>query len=187
MLRSAVAFRRELGLFDAAVVVAGGIVGVGIFANPSNVARVLHDPVQILLAWTIGGAVALVGGFVWAELASRFPQVGGQYVYLQRAYHPVVGFLYGIALLFIINGGSLTVASPQILSWNCGLNQSSGLVTVNGTAMGSPDAVADFIANLTRVGNFKNVNLVNLQELDSKYSFSITFEGNIVAQADSAS
>jgi len=117
LLRSAVAFRRELGLFDAAVVVAGGIVGVGIFANPSNVARVLHDPVQILLAWTIGGAVALVGGFVWAELASRFPHVGGQYVYLQRAYHPVVGFLYGIALLFIINGGSLAAVSILFASY----------------------------------------------------------------------
>src|SRR5438093_1003342 len=115
--RSDPGFRRELGLFDAAVVVAGGIVGVGIFANPSNVARVLHDPVQILLAWTIGGAVALVGGFVWAELASRFPHVGGQYVYLQRAYHPVVGFLYGIALLFIINGGSLAAVSILFASY----------------------------------------------------------------------
>jgi len=110
-------FRRELGLFDAAVVVAGGIVGVGIFANPSNVARVLPNPVHILLAWTIGGAVALIGGFVWAELASRFPHVGGQYVYLQRAYHPVVGFLYGIALLFIINGGSLAAVSILFASY----------------------------------------------------------------------
>src|SRR5437588_678473 len=110
-------FRRELGLLDAAVVVAGGIVGVGIFANPSNVARVLHNPVHILLAWSVGGAVALVGGFVWAELASRFPHVGGQYVYLHRAYHPVVGFLYGIALLFIINGGSLAAVSILFASY----------------------------------------------------------------------
>jgi Tfp pilus assembly protein PilN len=71
--------------------------------------------------------------------------------------------------------------------WLKDLAQKGNLITVNGTAMGSPDAVADFITNLTRVGNFKNVNLVNLQELDSKYSFSITFEGNIVAQSDSAS
>ena len=71
--------------------------------------------------------------------------------------------------------------------WLKDLAQKGNLITVNGTAMGSPDAVADFITNLTRVGNFKNVNLVNLQELDSKYSFSITFEGNIVAQNDSAS
>ena len=104
-------FRRELGLFDSAIVVVGGIIGVGIFANPSNVARVVANPVLILLVWALGGAVALIGAFVWAELASRFPHVGGQYVYLQRAYHPVVGFLYGIALLFIINGGSLAAVS----------------------------------------------------------------------------
>jgi Tfp pilus assembly protein PilN len=71
--------------------------------------------------------------------------------------------------------------------WLKDLLQKGNLITINGTAMGSPDAVADFITNLTRVGNFKNVNLVNLQELDSKYSFSITFEGSIVAPADSAS
>src|SRR5437762_1049148 len=99
------------------MVVAGGIVGVGIFANPSNVARIVPDPVLILLVWTIGGAVALVGAFVWAELASRFPDVGGQYVYLQRAYHPVIGFLYGIALLFIINGGSLAAVSILFASY----------------------------------------------------------------------
>jgi APA family basic amino acid/polyamine antiporter len=88
------------------MVVAGGVIGVGIFANPSNVARVLADPVLILLAWIIGGIVALLGGFIWAELAARLPHVGGQYVYLARAYHPVIGFLYGIALMFIINGGA---------------------------------------------------------------------------------
>jgi len=71
--------------------------------------------------------------------------------------------------------------------WLKDLAQKGNLITVNGTAIGSPDAVADFITNLTRVGNFKNVNLVNLQELDSKYSFSITFEGNIVAESDAVS
>lgn len=110
-------FRRELGLVDAAVVVAGGIVGVGIFANPSNVARIVPEPGLILLAWAIGGGVALAGAFVWAELASRFPDVGGQYVYLERAYHPIVGFLYGIALLFIINGGSLAAVSIIFASY----------------------------------------------------------------------
>lgn len=110
-------FRRELGLFDSVVVVAGGIVGVGIFANPSNVARVVHDPVLILAVWAIGGLVALAGAFVWAELASRIPDVGGQYAYLHRAYPPVVGFLYGVALLFIINGGSLAAVSVLFASY----------------------------------------------------------------------
>jgi APA family basic amino acid/polyamine antiporter len=110
-------FRRDLGLLDSIVVVAGGIVGVGIFANPSNVARVLDDPTLILLVWALGGGVAMIGAFVWAELASRFPDVGGQYVYLHRAYPPVVGFLYGVALLFIINGGSLAAVSILFASY----------------------------------------------------------------------
>jgi basic amino acid/polyamine antiporter, APA family len=117
VLPSGGAFRRELGLVDAAAVVAGGIVGVGIFANPSNVARVVADPVLILVVWAIGGAVALIGAFVWAELASTYPDVGGQYVYLRRAYPPVVGFLYGVALLFIINGGSLAAVSILFASY----------------------------------------------------------------------
>ena len=115
--RATSGFRRELGLLDSVVVVAGGIVGVGIFANPSNVARVVHEPVLILVVWALGGLVALIGAFIWAELASRYPQVGGQYVYLQRAYHPVVGFLYGVALLFIINGGSLAAVSILFASY----------------------------------------------------------------------
>jgi APA family basic amino acid/polyamine antiporter len=110
-------FRRELGLLDAVVVVAGGIIGVGIFANPSNVARIVPAPSGILLAWGLGGLVALIGGFVWAELASRLPHVGGQYVYLTRAYPPIVGFLYGVALLFIVNGGGLAAVSILFASY----------------------------------------------------------------------
>ena len=104
-------FRRELGLIDAIVVVIGGIIGVGIFANPSNVARILETPGLILVAWIVGGVVTLLGGFIWAELGSRFPYVGGQYVYLTRNYPPIIGFLYGFALLFIINGGALAAVA----------------------------------------------------------------------------
>jgi APA family basic amino acid/polyamine antiporter len=86
-------FRRELGLVDTAVVVAGAIIGVGIFANPANVARILGEPSLILLAWVLGGILALLGGFAYAELGSRLPLVGGQYTYLARAYPPVIAFL----------------------------------------------------------------------------------------------
>lgn len=111
------ALRRELGLADALLVVAGGIIGVGIFANPANVARVLGEPSLILAAWGIGGLVALAGGFIWAELAARFPHTGGQYVYLARAYHPLVGFLYGVALILIINGGGLAAVAIVFASY----------------------------------------------------------------------
>jgi APA family basic amino acid/polyamine antiporter len=110
-------FRRDLGTLDAAAVVAGAIIGVGIFANPSNVARILGEPSLILAAWILGGLLALIGGFAYAELAARLPEVGGQYVYLARAYHPVVGFLYGVALLFIINGGALAAVAILFASY----------------------------------------------------------------------
>lgn len=101
----------RLGLVEATLVVMGGIVGSGIFINPSVVARHVHSPALILGAWVAGGAVALVGAFVYAELAERMPKVGGQYAYLREGFHPVVGFLYGWALLLVINaGGTAAVA-----------------------------------------------------------------------------
>ncbi|HEY1906832.1 MAG TPA: amino acid permease [Myxococcaceae bacterium] len=101
----------RLGVVEATLVVMGGIVGSGIFINPSVVARHVHSAPLILGAWLAGGAVALVGAFVYAELAERMPRVGGQYAYLREAFHPVVGFLYGWALLLVINaGGTAAVA-----------------------------------------------------------------------------
>ncbi|HWT84107.1 MAG TPA: amino acid permease, partial [Candidatus Methylomirabilis sp.] len=84
---------RQLGLFDATMLVMGGIVGAGIFINPYVVARQVHTPALILGAWLVGGAIALAGAFTYAELAARMPQVGGQYAYLREAYHPAIAFL----------------------------------------------------------------------------------------------
>src|SRR4051794_41306796 len=84
---------RRLGPFDATMIVMGGIIGAGIFVNPSVVARQVHTPMLILGAWLIGGAIALIGAFVYAELAVLRPRVGGQYAYLRDAYHPIVAFL----------------------------------------------------------------------------------------------
>jgi len=87
------------------MIVMGGIVGSGIFINSYVVAQLVHTPALILGAWIAGGALALVGGFVYAELAGRMPAVGGQYAYLREAFHPAFGFLYGWALLFVIGAG----------------------------------------------------------------------------------
>src|SRR5262249_10611144 len=83
----------RIGLVEATLVVMGGIVGSGIFVNPSVVARHVHSAPLILGAWVVGGVVALVGAFVYAELSERMPAVGGQYAYLREAFHPVVAFL----------------------------------------------------------------------------------------------
>ncbi len=102
---------RQIGLFDATMIVMGGIVGSGIFINPYVVAQRVHTPVLILAAWLAGGGVALLGAFIWAELASRLPDVGGQYAYLREAYHPAFGFLYGWALLLVTQTGGMAAVT----------------------------------------------------------------------------
>jgi APA family basic amino acid/polyamine antiporter len=102
---------RQVGLFDATMVVMGGIVGSGIFINAYVVARQVHTASLILGAWVVGGVVAMLGAFIYAELADRMPAVGGQYAYLREAYHPIVGFLYGWVLLLVIQTGGMAAVT----------------------------------------------------------------------------
>lgn len=105
------AFRRELNLFDATMLVVGGIIGAGIFINPYLVAQRLPSAGLVLAAWAAGGAIALAGALAFAELASLFPRAGGEYVYLREAYHPSVGFLFGWASLVMIQGGGIAAVA----------------------------------------------------------------------------
>src|SRR4051794_16418093 len=102
---------RRLGPFDATMIVMGGIIGSGIFINPYVVARQVHSAALILGAWIAGGAIALLGAFVYAELAARRPEAGGQYAYLRDAYHPGVAFLYGWVLLLVIQSGGMAAVA----------------------------------------------------------------------------
>src|SRR5687768_16754080 len=102
---------RRLGLFDATMIVMGGIIGSGIFINPYVVARQVHTPFLILGVWALGGLLALIAAFIWAELASWRPDVGGQYAYLREAFHPSVAFLYGWVLLLVIQTGGMAAVA----------------------------------------------------------------------------
>jgi len=102
---------RRLGLFDATMIVMGGIIGSGIFMNPYVVAQRVHTSVLILGVWIFGGLLALIAAFIWAELATRRPDVGGQYAYLREAFHPIVAFLYGWVLLLVIQTGGMAAVS----------------------------------------------------------------------------
>jgi basic amino acid/polyamine antiporter, APA family len=106
---------RRLGVGDAVLIVMGGIIGSGIFMNPSIVARQVHTSVLMMLAWVTGGAIALLGGSLFAELAARRPESGGLYAYVRDAIHPAVGFAYGWTLLFVSQGGGIA-ASAVIFS-----------------------------------------------------------------------
>jgi APA family basic amino acid/polyamine antiporter len=102
---------RQLGLFGTTMAVMGGIIGAGIFINPYLVAERVHTSFLILCVWVAGGAVALLGGFIYAELAARLPVVGGQYTYLREALHPAVAFLYGWVLLLVIQTGGMAAVA----------------------------------------------------------------------------
>jgi APA family basic amino acid/polyamine antiporter len=104
-------FKRALGPFDATMVVIGGIIGSGIFINPYIVAQRLDSTMLVLAAWAAGGAIALAGAFAYAELGAQFPRAGGQYVYLRDGYHPLAGFLYGWALLTLIESGAIAAVA----------------------------------------------------------------------------
>ncbi len=109
--KSQPALARRLGLFDSTMIVMGGIIGSGIFMNPSVVARQVNTPFLILGVWMLGGLIALIAAFIWAELAALRPEVGGQYAYLREAYHPLVAFLYGWGLLLVIQTGGMAAVA----------------------------------------------------------------------------
>ena len=114
---------RQLGLFGTVMAVMGGIIGAGIFINPFLVAGRVHTSALILGAWVAGGLIALVGGFIYAELAARLPVVGGQYAYLREALHPAVAFLYGWVLLLVIQTGGMAAVAVTFARYFLELTQ----------------------------------------------------------------
>ncbi|HXT33371.1 MAG TPA: amino acid permease [Vicinamibacterales bacterium] len=110
-------FKRALGPFDATMVVIGGIIGAGIFLSPGNVAQRLDTPLLVLAAWGAGGLIALAGAFSYAELGAIFPKAGGQYVYLRDGLHPLAGFMYGWALLLVIETGAIAAVAIIFASY----------------------------------------------------------------------
>jgi len=118
--------RRELGVFDATMVVVGGIIGAGIFLNPAIVAQRLPTAGLVVAAWVAGGAIALAGAFVFAELASALPKAGGEYAYLSELWHPLVGFLFGVASIFVIQGGGIAAVAITFAQYVLRLGGSPG-------------------------------------------------------------
>jgi APA family basic amino acid/polyamine antiporter len=113
--------RQLLGVFDSTMIVMGGIVGSGIFINPYVVALRVHTPFLILGVWLLGGGLALLGAFIWAELATRLPGAGGQYLYLREAYHPSVAFIYGWVLLLVTQTGGMAAVAVTFARYYCEL------------------------------------------------------------------
>jgi APA family basic amino acid/polyamine antiporter len=101
--------------------VIGGIIGGGIFRTPAAVAERVGSSTLILAAWVVGGAVALIGAFCFAELGQRRPRAGGGYVYLRETWGPLPAFLYGWALLLVIASGAIAAIAVTFADYSLAL------------------------------------------------------------------
>ncbi|HZS07748.1 MAG TPA: amino acid permease [Blastocatellia bacterium] len=110
-------FVQKLNLFDATMIVISGIIGSGIFINPYQVAQIAGTPFLILAIWVAGGVLALAGAFVFAELSTVLPKVGGQYAFFREAFHPLVAFLHGWSLLLIIQSGATAAVAVAFATY----------------------------------------------------------------------
>jgi APA family basic amino acid/polyamine antiporter len=107
-------FARRLTLFDATMIVISGIIGSGIFINPYVVAQAVKTPFLILGVWIAGGVLSLFGAFVFAELSTVVPRVGGQYAFFREAFHPLVAFLHGWSLLLIVQSAATAAVAVAL-------------------------------------------------------------------------
>lgn len=105
------AFKRALGLFDATMLVAGSMIGSGIFIVSADIARTTASPMLLLLVWAITGLITLTAALSYGELAGMMPEAGGQYVYLREAFGPLAGFLYGWTLFTVIQTGTIAAVA----------------------------------------------------------------------------
>src|ERR1700726_495660 len=103
------------------MIVMGGIIGSGIFINPYVVAQQVSSTILILMAWAVGGLIALAGAFIYAELSSQTSLSGGQYVYLREAFHPALAFVYGWALLLVTQSGGMAAVAVIFAKYTCAL------------------------------------------------------------------
>lgn len=111
----------RLGLFSGSMLVIGGVIGAGIFLSPAVVAQRLGTSALTLSAWGLGALVALVGAFVYAELAARIPRAGGTYVYLRDAFGTLPAFLYGWALFLMVGSGAIAAVAMTGASYTAAL------------------------------------------------------------------
>lgn len=100
-------FKKELRLFDAVMLVAGTMIGSGIFIVSADMARELGSAGWLIVAWVLSGLITVFGALSYGELSAMFPHAGGQYIYLKEAYGPLVSFLYGWTLFLVIQTGTI--------------------------------------------------------------------------------
>src|ERR1043166_1851828 len=102
---------RGLGLLDSTMLVAGSMIGSGVFIVSADIARLVGSPGWLLVVWAVTGVLTIVAALSYGELAAMMSRAGGQYVYLREAYSPLWGFLYGWTLFLVIQTGTIAAVA----------------------------------------------------------------------------
>ena len=103
--------QKRVNLFDGISIVAGAMIGSGIFIVSADIARNVGSPGWLMIVWLITGIITVIGALCYGELAAMMPHVGGQYVYLKEAYHPIIGFLFGWTTFLVIQCGTIAAVA----------------------------------------------------------------------------
>src|SRR5918992_1508341 len=104
-------FVKAMTLTDATMLVAGSMIGSGIFIVSASMARSIGSPLWLLIAWALTGVITLLGALAYGELAAMYPRAGGQYVFLRESMGPLMGFLYGWTLFVVIQTGTIAAVA----------------------------------------------------------------------------
>ena len=147
-------FIRGLGLLDSTMIVAGSMIGSGIFIVSADIARQVGSPGWLLVVWLITGFLTIVGALSYGELAAMMPKAGGQYVYLREAYSPLWGFLYGWTLFFVIQTATIAAVAVAFARY-------SGLIFDRISATNGLISETNYLIEPIRIGS-------------SSYAFSLS-------------
>ncbi|HOH96525.1 MAG TPA: amino acid permease, partial [Candidatus Enterocola sp.] len=101
----------SLKLIDAILIVAGSMIGSGIFIVSADMSRTVGGTGWMLLLWVLSGLITVLGALSYGELAGMFPKAGGNYHYLKEAYNPLVGFVYGWTLFLVVQCGTIAAVA----------------------------------------------------------------------------
>src|SRR3989337_3246386 len=110
-------FKRSLGLLDATMIVAGSMIGSGIFIVSADITRNVGSAGWLIAVWLITGFMTLTAALSYGELSGMYPKAGGQYVYLKEAYNPLVAFVYGWSLFTVIQTGTIAAVGVSFFKF----------------------------------------------------------------------
>lgn len=156
-------FKKDLGVFSSTMMVAGTMIGSGIFIVSADIARTLGSPLLLVLVWVISGAMTVVAALSYGEMAGMMPEAGGQYVYLREAYNPLTGFLFGWTQFLVIQTGSIAAVGMAFAKFTAVFLPVLGEQTVVWTVLGREISAAHLVA-IGSIVLLSGVNMLGIRE-----------------------